>query len=221
MNDPVPMSGVRVPKRRVNQYTMAPLSEDEIKRRFIEICRQTGDKGQGGGHEDRDWLGIFTEWIHSEPSDYRTAASFVTSKGIHGGSLQKRGGRAFWNLARDSVRANAAMDTIRKAPDVLARRIERGLEVTTELHETASRMLKRIKARLDADPTNEKSLEAGALQQLSEAITALNENLRLFAGGQPQGVQTGVNLYQVIVQGLADRDREHGVSTNGYTPPAQ
>lgn len=200
-----------VPRTPGKTIVQQPMTRREAVTRAKELF---ATKSRGSQREHDRWA-LFAEWIRSDAAKFMNVRQWVKAMHpeIHPYTFAQAewGGFSFWNMARDSFRREALARVIEKSPNSIAKRIEKGLEAATALHDTVIRMSKRINARLDADKDNDKTLEANAIRLLAEAVTSLNESLRTISGGQPAAQQTNLNMFQIVMQQIQDRDKKFGV----------
>lgn len=217
-------------QKYLNQYTSPPLTEDEL----IGRCRDLVAHGDGkGGGNDHDWLGLFTEWLHSEPSEHKNVGAFLVSKGIHKGTIQKRGGRTMWNHSRDIVRAQALIKSIENAPDKWAAKLDKEMEVSLIGISAVEKYFKR--AMQDPEPPVKpgegatpdqirvygeelkeykrqmRLIPSDALKTLSDAFTNLATELSKLREAAKPGIHVGVNMFPILSQAIKDRDAQFRV----------
>lgn len=223
----------REPVKGDNQNTTPPMTPARAMTRLRkELLRAPKKRVR---QADYDWATLAVEWSHSSKSDFPNLASWCKTKGIHPGSLQKRGGRTLWYELRDSVHARAIEKIIERAPDKVAKQYESGLEFVDLLKTVGKKYAKRllmdpekpIKPGKDATAEQKKEYEdafkeykrqlrqvpADAIKTLAEAADALNDTTqRLFGdtNAKNKGGPT-VNLYQEFLGSIQDRDKQFGV----------
>lgn len=199
-----------------NQYTAPPLTEEEAIAKFRAMAAYGDGKGHAG-QGSVDWLGLFTEFIHSEPSAFANVGKFLKARKVHPGSIQKRGGRTFWNQARDAVRAKALQAAIVAAPEVVKERYRTILEATDNLAKlvkrNSERMLEAGKPGEDGVVPPPNPFEASAIKTLAESSRILAEAVQKMFGEEKAPAQGGTvfNIHNAIVQSISERDKRLGV----------
>lgn len=171
-----------------------------------------------------DWPALFAEWLLTDPGQFQTASSFLESKGGHRMSLQKRGGRTFWNEARQAARMEAIARQIEKAPDKIAARLDNLIRVQGKLEALVDRLADRINRELDiedaeilAGTANNKSVRQDSISFSARMLDRLKDvqnglaDVSAKLGGNPQAGAPTVNLYQTVIEGLRQRDALNGV----------
>lgn len=183
-----------------------------------------------------DWMALFLEWIKTDVTQYPNIRQFVRSKGVHPGSLQKRGGRMFWNQARESVRIEAMAKAMAKAPDAVAKRLENLGRVQDKLERAIEKVADRVLLELeeheeatgdvkaDRQERREKSaFNARLLETLKDVQGGLTD-IRLKLAGDTRAIAQpaqGVNLLSIVFNELNIRDKKHGViDAEAERPPS-
>lgn len=192
-----------------------PKTEAAIVRKFKEILGSEGGPNKmrlrkTGSH---DWLALFVEWLHTDVNTHTNISHFLESKNIHRGSIQKRAGRMFWNLARENVRVEAMSRAIKNAPDVVARKFD--LELRTA--ETLAKIVLKKSEKLLAAADKSKSVKE-SLKELCESIKILADANMRFAGnpGESQNAPSvKLDLHVAMVQAVNERDQQLGVVDAG------
>lgn len=192
-----------------NQYTSPPMTHAEVMAKASQVLRR-----QGKGAIRHDRMALFAEWLRSEPSQFRTSKCWFNGKHpeVNPGSLQKWGGRTFWNKAREVVRAEALSKAISKTPDILERKFEQQLKINVEAEGLVSKLIRQLCVELESvDSKDRKFLEA-RVRTLVEAVQILNENtLKLANDGVERHEVKSVNLHASIMDAIKERDARLGV----------
>ncbi len=199
--------------------------EPETKAEYIARFRQITKSNVFTHQDGHDWPALFLEWIMSEPKDFPTISIFGKSKGIHPISWDKRGGRTFWNKARQAARMEGISKMLQKAPDKIAARMENLVRVQDKLERAIEKLADRVLRELDEeevatdDPKADKearrsktSFNARIMDSLKDIQNGLADvNAKI--GGNPQAGagQVQINLYDTIVESLRERDAKNGV----------
>lgn len=209
-----------------------PTNGKEVREIATRLLRRTGD-----GNPTHDPLKMFSSWLATEPSDYRTCKEWMLKvhPDINASTLQSWGGRGFWNLCRDIVRSEAIGKAMDKTPDLLANKFERQLRIVAKLEDAVEKTAEKI-MRIPEPPiepgkdaTKEqivqygaelrdyrrdlRAYDASAVKALTEAIHKLAEtNILLRNDGVQKHEVTTKNLHAVIVDKIKERDARFGIA---------
>lgn len=189
--------------------------------RFKEVIRANKFNQTNRGV---DWAGLFSEWLLTDTSEFPNISKFMEARGVHIMSLAKRGGRTFWNEARQAARMEAIGRQIEKAPDKLAARFDNLFRVQGKLEQAIERLADRILDDLNQQeaPTgnaeedrkvsrDRTTFNARMLERLKDVQNGLADVAAKLGGNAQAGTGVSVNFYQSIVEGLRQRDAENGV----------
>lgn len=217
-----------------NQYTMPPLTHDQAVARFRELLSVGSARKRYRRSDAHDWLGLFAEWVRTDVGQYPNVSHFLKAKGIHPNSLERKGGRQFWNNCRDSVRVKAMIKSVNAAPAEMAKKFDKQLRIVANLEdaiiESTRKMqqppdepeppgpaatasdLAQYKAELKAYRRELRAHNADAVKTLTEAMHKLAETNLMF---QNEGVMKArvetVNIHAVLVDSMRQRDQKYGV----------
>lgn len=163
-------------------------------------------------------------WLRSDPEKYANVGVWAKDNGIHPGSIQKWGGRMLWNKLREDVRSEAMHRAIVDSPDVIAKDIAEQYQAKSRLTRLVTRLADRLEEDLDSEPEpsgdpkkdamekrNVSSFNTNMIQRLAEAIDKLADASCKMKGTAAQPGQPQVNTFQIVLNQLQQRDREHDV----------
>lgn len=166
-------------------------SQGEVKRKFDALIKDAR-KGNVGKH---DWKALFAEWLIC---DDKTLAAFCKRKGLHKGSIQKRGGRMFWHEAREAVRTKALRTAMDKAPEALVKKYEKQLRIVGKLEDVIERDADHLLTSSLSDPRRHDKLG-----KLADAVKTLADtNLRLQGDDVQKHEVRSVNIHAEIVDAI-------------------
>lgn len=199
-----------------NQYTSPPLTETEAISRFREILNI--ERGGSNGTDSHDWMALFVEFIRSDIGDYKGIGNFLRSKKISGFAIQRKGGRTFWNAARNCIKAKAMLKAVEETPGIVAKRYKNlanaSEKLTAIVNRMADRMIKAGEPLADGTFPPQNPFEASALKTLAESTKLLTEIVQKMTGDEKgDAPSVKVDLYQVVMNSLNDRDKNFGAIT--------
>src|SRR3990167_3154827 len=176
------------------------MDEQEIKERFKKLI--------GGQQRYVNWVQLFSEWLTYD----KTIAQFCKEKSIHKGSIQKRGGRKFWNAAREEVRRKALANAIEHAPTTMEQKYAKQLRITSKAEDLIEKQLDFLsKDGNNLSPLARISLEE-KIEILARSIKNLSETNKSLRGDDVQKHEVkSVSLYSTILQVIDERDKKFGI----------
>ena len=191
------------------------LTKEQILARAKELFITSGK-----GATRHDQMGIFQEWLISEPAEFPNVGSWMRKvhPDVHKVTIQAWGGAEWWNKARQAMRVQAMGAAIEKAiPNGLAAKYEKQLRIIGKLEDIVERAADRMKRATDplADGTLPPAVpfESATLKTLAESVRLLAEtNMKLAGDDISRSEVKSLNLHGNVMDAIKARDKEFNVS---------